>query len=119
MAKERRVEAKRDLSVRMVFSECALPPVNDALVLGKRTPVGITGVVRALQAMSPNQYKLIPVEHPTVEAVLVREADLRKVPEELFVQLILEQAGPLMDETDALNVKIAIEVTVDAKVEGV
>ncbi len=102
----------RSASILMTFRRCDLPPVSDALVLGRRAPVGSNGVVRALQAMSPGMVRLIRLEHPVIESVLVRESDLRKVPEEMLVRLLVEQASPIMDETDALNVDIDLELKV-------
>ncbi len=110
-------ESNREVSIRMTFTHCHLPPVHDALVLGRRAPVGSTAVVRAMQAMTPGQYRLIKVDHPLIESLLVRETDLRKMPEETLVKIILDEAEPLMDETDALNVEIDLKVTVQARME--
>ena len=115
METERVGNAERDVFIRMTFSHCELPPVQDALVLGKRAPVGSTAVVTALQAMSPGQFQLIKVDHPIIESLLVRESDLRKMPRDKLVNIIVEQAAPLMDEADALNVELELKVTVQVK----
>ncbi len=104
--------------VQLTFRRMDLPPVRDALVLGKRAPVGSTGVVRALQAMSPGAFRLIKVDHPVIESVLVREADLRKIPEEEFLAVVLEEAAAIMDDTDALNVEVDVAVTVRRALRG-
>ena len=105
-------------NVELTFRKMDLPPVRDALVLGKRAPVGSTGVVRALQAMSPGVFRLIKVDHPLIESVLVREVDLRKVPEDEFLAVVLEEAAAIMDETDALNVEVEVAVKVRRTIHG-
>ena len=107
----------RKSNVRITFKGCQLPPVRDALVIGRQAPVGSEAVVRAMQAMSPGAFRLVEVDHPLIESLLIRESDLRKVPEGRLVKLLLENAGPIMDETDALNVTIEVEISVDAKIE--
>ncbi|NOZ86255.1 MAG: hypothetical protein GXP49_08300 [Deltaproteobacteria bacterium] len=91
-------KGKKHISLSMAFRDCELPPVHDALVLGKRASVGSNGVVKAMQAMSPGDFELVKVDHPVIEAVLVRESDLRKVPKDKLVNMIIEHAGSIMDE---------------------
>ncbi|NOY81428.1 MAG: hypothetical protein GXP31_10545 [Kiritimatiellaeota bacterium] len=105
----------KTISIQMAFRQCNLPPVQDALILGKQAPVGSEGVVRALQALSPGVYKLIRVEHDVIESILVRESDLRKISENDLVRVMIEHVGPIMDATDALNVQLDIRVTVSVE----
>ena len=63
-------------------------------------------------------FRRVDVEHDVIGALLVRESDLRKVSEAQLVELILNHAGPIMDETDALNVELGIEVKVRVTLEG-
>lgn len=103
-------------SVRMKFTKFALPPIRDALVIGKHAPVGATALSRALEDMTPGIYKTILIEHPTIEAVIVRRSDLKKLPEEEFLSLILRHAGDLMDETDSLHVTVDIEIEIEERI---
>ena len=108
-----RGRAKRMVKLNMRFTHFQLPPIRDALIIGKKAPVGPNSVARAFQAMVPGVYRLIHVEHPTIEAVLVRESDLRKVPQKILVPYLLQQAEAIMDETDALHVSLNIEIIVE------
>ncbi len=104
---------RRRVRLNMRFSHFLLPPIQDALIIGRKAPVGPHSIARAFQAMVPGVYRMIRVEHPVIEAVLVRESDLRKVPQETLVSHLLQQAEAIMDETDALHVTISIEVIVE------
>ncbi len=108
---------RRAVHIRISCRQAELPPVQDVLVLGRRSPVGSNGVVAAMQALSPGQFRLLRVEHPVVEAMLVRETDLRKLPEEILIQQVLDAVGPMMDETDALNVELEVRVDVETHLE--
>jgi len=101
----------------MCFSQFSLPPIQDALVIGRKASIGPHAIAKAFDEMTPGVFQLIMVEHPTIEAVLVRKSDLRKIPETHLVSLILRHAGPIMDETDSLHVSISVEVVVEEEVE--
>lgn len=103
---------RRKASLRLRFSAAMLPPVRDALVLGHRAPVGESAVVRAMEAISPGEFELVEVDHPVIEALLIRRRDLRKVPKEVLVAEIVTHAAPLMDAEDALHVTLDLEVEV-------
>ena len=48
---------------------------------------------KALNEMMPDTYTLLPVEHPVVEAIIMRDAHLRRVPEKQLTPSLLE-SGP-------------------------
>ena len=113
---QRQPESKR-IRIVMNCTEAELPPVRDALVLGKKSPVGSKAMLDAMQAMTPGVFALVPVDHPTVEAVLVRRSDLRKVPRDLLVKEILRQVADHMDETDAISVDLRVEIVIERTLE--
>jgi hypothetical protein len=102
----------RKINLEFRFTQYHLPPLDDALIIGKRAAVGANSISRAFEELSPGAFRLIPVEHHVAEAVLVRAADLRKLPEAELVPRLLVQADQLMDETDTLHVKLHFEIIV-------
>ena len=104
--------ATRRISLTFRFQHFALPPVRDALIIGRRAPIGSHSIARAFQEMSPGMFRLVRVEHPIIEAILVRESDLRKVPEGVLVERLIQYAQEIMDETDTLKVEVQVEVSV-------
>lgn len=104
-----------EAKVQMTFSQFQIPPVRDALVVGRRAPIGSNALCRALSVLMPEQFRRIDIDHPVIEAVLVRESDLRKVPAERFISLLVDAAQAIMDEHDVLRVDVNIEVTAVAQ----
>jgi len=90
--------------------------VRDALIVGKRAPIGPKALFKSLEVLVKGQFELIPVDHPVVEAVIVRKSDLRKFPTERFIPILLEEAGSIMDESDCLRVEVDISVSVTREV---
>jgi len=110
-AREKRISTARTVTLHATFSHFALPPVRDALIVGRKAAIGPHALHESLEVLMPEQFELIHVDHPTIEAVLVRRSDLRKFPKEKFVPLLLEMAEGIMDETDCLRVDISVEVS--------
>ena len=104
--------ASRKINLELRFTRYHLPPLGNALIIGKRAPIGANSISRAFEELSPGEFRLIPVEHHMVEAVLVRASDLRKLTEVELVRRLLVQADEIMDETDTLHVTLHFELIV-------
>jgi len=111
-----RTVSGRTITLHATFTQFSLPPVRDALIVGKRALIGPKALFRSLEVLLKGQFELIPVEHPTVEAIIVRKSDLRKLTKDRLVPILLEEAGKIMDETDCLRVEIGISVSVTREV---
>jgi hypothetical protein len=103
---------QRRVNIQLRFTRYELPPLKDALIIGKRAPVGAQSINRAFQELSPGVFLLIPVEHAIVEAVLVRTSDLRKLPQQELLSRLLRQADQVMDESDTLHVALDFEMII-------
>ena len=115
----RETSPQRRINLQLRFTQYHLPPLDSALIIGKRAPVGINGISRAFQELSPAAFQLIPVDHPVAEAVLVRVSDLRKLPQQELISRLLQLADQIMDETDTMHVALKFEVIVDEEnIEG-
>ncbi len=103
---------RRKVNLELRFTRYHLPPLDNALIIGKRAAVGANGINRAFQELSPKTFQLIRLDHPIAEAVLIRSSDLRKLPQEELISRLLKEADQIMDESDTLHVKLTFEVVV-------
>lgn len=108
-----RTTLRRKINLELRFTQYQLPPVDNALIIGKRANAGANGINRAFQELSPDTFQLIRVDHPVAEAVLIRISDLRKLPQDELISRLLRQADQIMDESDTLHVKLTFEVVVN------
>jgi hypothetical protein len=102
----------RKINLELRLTQYYLPPLDNALIIGRRAAIGANSVSRAFEELSPGTFRLIPVEHHVAEAVLVRASDLRKLPEAELIRRLLLQADQIMDETDTLHVKLHFEIII-------
>lgn len=104
-----------DMTIRI--SRFNLPPVQSALVVGKRAGIGSRAIGKALDEMMPKQFERFDVEHPLIEAVLVRSAHLRRVPSDKLIPVIVRHAESVMADVDMLHFDIAIELLINERIE--
>ena len=67
--------------------------------------------------ISPNQYEVIKVQHPTVEAVVIRKALMQMVNRDRLISIILEEGGKVANEATILKVQLNIALCVSKTVE--
>jgi len=94
-----------------------LPPVESALVIGRRAGIGPKAMSKALSEMVPDAFTLIEVDHPAAEAVLVRNIHLRTIPADRLVSVLLRHCESLMAESDMIHVEMDIVVKAFEKLE--
>jgi len=103
--------------VMIRFRSFGLPPVQDALVIGKRAPMGAQAVYRALDELTPNTFELCPVDHPFIEAIIIHASDVRKLGRERLIKLLLSRIAPYMDSTDSVHVELEIKLVMSAQID--
>ena len=110
---------QRRINMQLRFTRYEVPPLKDALLIGKRAPIGANSISRAFEELSPGVFTLIHLEHPVIEGVLIRTSNLRKLPQAELVRRLLRQADQIMDESDTLHVTLDFEIIIDEEnIEG-
>lgn len=109
--------AVRRAEIAIRFSEFEIPPMQDVLLVGRRAAIGPEAARRMIDALSPEQYDIVRVEHPMVEAVVVRKFILRMVPPERFIPLLLEEVSPILSEEAVIKAQVRITIHVSREVE--
>jgi hypothetical protein len=104
---------QRCINMQIRFTRYEVPPLKDALIIGKRAPIGANSISRAFDELSPGMFTLIRLDHPVIEAVLIRLSDLRKLPQDQLLNRLLRQANQIMDDSDTLHVMLDFEIIVN------
>ena len=110
-------EPKRHVTVSLRMTRFELPPVESALVVGRRAPIGSNALEKALAELMPGTFRRIEVEHPVIEAVIIRESHSRRISEDGLVRLLIRHAEGMMDETEALRVTAELVITSSEEIE--
>lgn len=115
--KVERSENNRMAHVTVRLSEFEIPPMQDVLLVGRRAPIGPEAARRMVDALSPEQYELIPVEEGPVEAIVVRKSLLKLIPKEKIIPFILEEGLKIITEHTVIRAQVNIVITVNKTIE--
>ncbi|WP_079913922.1 hypothetical protein [Paenibacillus sp. 32352] len=107
----------RKATLSLKISEFEVPPMQDLLIIGKKAPIGPEAVKRMAQALSPEQFTIVKLDHAKIEAVLIRNSILQMLDERLLMQIIMEEADRLISDTMVLRSEQKISVSVQREVE--
>ena len=117
MSSHSRTSPTRRVAIDVRLSRFDLPPVESALVVGRRAVIGSRAMEKALEEMMPEAFVRISVEHPIIEALLIRRAHLRRVPEETLVAFLVRHAESMIDDSEMLRVSLTLEVFASEELE--
>lgn len=107
----------RKATLSMKITEFEVPPMQDLLIIGRKAPVGPEAVRRMAEALSPDQFVIIKVEHPKIEAVLVRKTLFEMMDKDILMAIVLEEAEGLINETMVLRSELKVAISVQREVE--
>jgi hypothetical protein len=111
------VDSTKKAEITMRMSEFEMPPMQDALIVGKRAPIGPEAARRMVDILSPDQYEIIKVEHPAIEAIVVRKALFNMLPQEKLVGLLLEEGGKVANESTIVKTQVNIVLQVSKSID--
>lgn len=111
------VENKKRAEITMSLSEFEIPPMQDVLLVGKNAPIGPEAARRMVDILSPNQYKIIKIEHSVIEAIVIRKTLMNMLEKEKLVNIILDEGEKVADESTIIKAQLNIILHVSKSVE--
>lgn len=105
------------VNVRLQFQEFKIPPVHDALVLGKKAPIGSEAVRRSLTLLHVAPFEHLKLngenEDEIVGDILVRSSVLNKIPRDKLIRMVLDRVKPFMSAEEILHLHLEAEVSLE------
>ncbi len=111
------VDSAKKAEITMRMSEFEMPPMQDVLIVGRRAPIGPEAAKRMVDILSPDQYEIIKVGHPAIEAMVVRKALFNMLPQEKLVELLLEEGGKVANESTIVKSQVNIVLQVSKSID--
>lgn len=108
-------QIESSVTVRIRCHEFAMPPIRDAIILGKNSPIGCEAMRRALKILQPQQFDHIELadKDDVVGDILVRSSILKRVSKDKFVEMVLRRFKPVMEADECLHLEINTELIVE------
>lgn len=111
------IESSKKVELSMRLSEFEIPPMQDVLIIGKKAPIGSEAAKRMVNILSPDQYEIKKLEHPSIEAIVVRKSLLNMLPQDKLISLVLEEGEKIANETMIVKVQLNITILVSKSIE--
>ena len=112
----RAMPKKMTHTINARITEYAMPPVQDALAVGSKAPVGCLALRRALALLINIPYRHIELDDPILSDILIREPVLKRVSEAQVKEFFLNHVKPLMDPSEVLHLQLEVEVQISLAV---
>ncbi|GED70260.1 hypothetical protein BRE01_39620 [Brevibacillus reuszeri] len=116
MSSEKNVYSRK-ATLSLKISEFEVPPMQDMLIIGRKAPIGPEAVRRMAEALSPEQFTLIKMDHPKIEAVLLRNTLLQMLDEKLLMKIVLEESERMISDSMVLRSELKIAVSIQREVD--
>lgn len=107
--------SKQTFNVTLSFEKAQLPPFNDILLLGRKSPIGMSGVKKSLDFLVPDNFEIVSMEDATVEAMVVNKSILKRLSIAKLIALLQESVIPYMSETEIMKVDISVRISFSAE----
>lgn len=107
----------RSVSLSLNITEFEMPPMQDLLIIGKKAPIGPQAVRRMADALSPEQFEIIPVEHAKIQAILLRKSLLEMIDRNTLIQIAIEETERIFNEYMVLRSEVKIAIKVNREVQ--
>lgn len=97
--------------VSLSFQKAQLPPFSDILVLGRKCPVGTTGIRKSMEYLIPNNFDVVEIPDATVEAIVINRVILSRMPIERVLQVLRSHVFPFMCDYEVMRVDFSVRVS--------
>ncbi|WP_258359577.1 hypothetical protein [Moorella sulfitireducens (nom. illeg.)] len=110
-------EPQRKADIIIKLSEFEVPPMQDIMLVGKRAPIGSEAVRRMVDAVSPEQYEIIRIDHEIFEAVVVKKSLLKLLPKEKLLPVVIDEGNRIADDNMVVKAQINIVIQISRTVD--
>jgi len=110
-------EPMRKADINIQLSEFEIPPMQDVLLVGKKAPIGPEAIRQMVNALSPDQYEVVPLDHDIFEAAVLKKSLVKLLPEEKLLPIILEEGSRLATNKTVVKARVDIVIHVSRVVD--
>lgn len=110
-------EPSRKADIIIKLSEFEIPPTQDILLVGKKAPIGPEAARRMVDAVSPEQYEVVRLDHGVFEAVVVKKSLLKLLPKEKLLPVVIDEGNRIADASMVIKAQVHVSIQVTRTVD--
>ncbi|MDD4189691.1 MAG: hypothetical protein PHI28_00025 [Mangrovibacterium sp.] len=100
--------------INLGFEEIRLPPFEDILIIGKKSPHGRMGLSKSFQFLIPDEFEVFEVDDPIIDAAFISKRLLKKIDKENILGILEKKVFPFVSDGEIIKVDFKIKIYYDA-----
>lgn len=100
--------------INLGFEEIRLPPFEDILIIGKKSPHGRMGLSKSFQFLIPDEFEVYEVNDPIIDAVFINKRLLKKIDKDHILGILGKKVFPFVSDGEIIKVDFKIKIYYDA-----
>lgn len=97
-------------AVKLSFEEIRLPPFEDILIIGKKSPQGKIGLFNSFEFLVPNEFEVFEVSDKNIEAVFINRRLLKKMDKDRIISIIQKNVFPYVSESEIIKIDFKLTI---------
>jgi len=106
-------DSGRKYSIQLAFEEIHMPPLDDILIVGMRSPQGKIGINKSFEILAPNEFEVLEINDGTIEAIFINKRILKKIEKEKIIKVLQDKVFPYVSEDVILKVDLKLKISYD------
>jgi len=107
--------ANMKYTIKVRVREFGVPPIHDALVIGKQAAIGCAAIRKAIELLVASPFEHLEFKDDVISDIIVRSAILRRMPKEKLIAFVVAQVKPLMAADEILHLDLEVEVAMEGQ----
>jgi hypothetical protein len=104
----------RKFWINLGFEEIRLPPFEDVLIIGRKSPHGRIGLSKSFQFLIPDEFEVFEVDNTIIEAVFVNKRLLKKIDKAHILSILEKKVFPFVSDGEIIKVDLKVKIYYDA-----
>ncbi|MGV8096524.1 MAG: hypothetical protein AB2L24_32100 [Mangrovibacterium sp.] len=100
----------RKYEINLGFEEIRLPPFEDILIIGKKSPHGRVGLSKSFQFLIPDEFEVFEIDDPIIDAVFISKRLMKKIDKEHVLSILQNKVFPYISDGEIMKVDFKIRI---------
>ena len=104
----------RKYEISLGFEEIRLPPFDEILIIGRKSPHGRIGLWKSFQFLIPDEFEVFEIDDPIIDAAFISKRLLKKINKDQIFSILKDKVFPYISEGEIMKVDFKVKIYYEA-----
>jgi len=104
----------RKYEISLGFEEIRLPPFEEILIIGRKSPHGRIGLWKSFQFLIPDEFEVFEIDDPIIDAAFISKRLLKKINKDQIFSILKDKVFPYISEGEIMKVDFKVKIYYEA-----